>query len=118
MSSVTKYYANDDIEITKSDDWNPGYIWQDADGNPINITGFNFKLSVKRFYEDTTIVIGPINGTIDDATGGLFSFLIASTLTQNLSGEYVYDIQVIDAANIKTTRIKGKLIVSGEATNG
>ena len=111
---MTRYYAIDDIEITKGDDWKPSYKWENALGEPVNIAGFSFSLSIKQFETDAN-PLHTISGTISDAPNGQFYFLLPSSITQTLAlGTYYYDVQVIDAASLKLTRVKGQLTVSWE----
>jgi hypothetical protein len=112
---MTRYYAIDDIEITKGDDWKPVYKWVNADDTPLDITGFSFALAIKQ-YETDPAPLHEVTGVITDAINGEFYFLIPAATTSTLDlGTYYYDVQVIDSGGIKITRIKGKLIVSWEA---
>jgi hypothetical protein len=111
------YYTEEDVEVTKGDDWAPVYVYLDGDGQAVDITGYTFKLSIKESKSSTSTIIGPITGTIISAPQGKFSFLVTSSQTNTLlERSYVYDIQVTDNNNVITTRRKGLLTISHQVT--
>ena len=111
------YYTVEDVEITKGDDWAPFYTYVEGNNQAVNISGYTFKLSIKESTGSTLPIIGPIIGTIVQASHGHFSFLVSSAQTSLLlERTYVYDIQVTDNNNITITRKKGNLLVSHQVT--
>jgi hypothetical protein len=64
-----------------------------------DITGMSFKFGVKEKLDDTTYKIGPADGTIDDATGGKFSFTLTAPDETFLG---LYEMAMYDASNNKT----------------
>ncbi|KKL24310.1 hypothetical protein LCGC14_2416630, partial [marine sediment metagenome] len=51
------------------------------DGVALDITGLTFKLAVKEGMADTAYKVGPLDGTIDDAATGRFSFAFTTVET-------------------------------------
>ena len=94
-------------------------VYQDPNGNPINLTGYTAKMQLRLQYGDpvaaltlTTggggIVIDPLIGTIN----------ITATDEQTLALEptfYVYDLDLIDGGTI-TRLIQGQITVRPEVT--
>jgi hypothetical protein len=78
-------------------------------GTPINITGFTIKMGVKVDYDDVAWIIDPVDivVTILDAVNGKFTIKIPRNKTNIAPKDYVYDISIIDGANIKTTYLRG-----------
>lgn len=73
------------------------------DGTPKNIGGMTFKIGVKEGINDTSYKIGPIDGVLDDAVNGKFSFTLTSTHTNQTPFSGVYEITMSDASLNRTT---------------
>ena len=90
------------ITITRGDKVTLSYQLKE-DGSPKDITGMSFKLAVKEGLEDAAYRIDPIDGTIDDAASGKFSFALTSTETDQSPFRGVMEISMYDAQSNKTT---------------
>lgn len=72
----------------------------EEDGAPRDITGMSFKMAVKERPSDAAPAIGPVEGVIENASGGEFSF----TLNAEDTGEAVsgrMEIAMFDSAENK-----------------
>lgn len=74
-----------------------------GDGNPVDITGWKFTLTLKSNIIDTdahaALQFSTIAGSldVDDASHGIVWLVIDADITYNISpGIYYYDIQIID----------------------
>ena len=63
-------------------------------GFPINITGNTFRFAAKLKPSESTYIIDPVDGTIDDAAAGKFSFDI--TLPDD-PDDGVYEVEMLVA---------------------
>ncbi|OPZ07196.1 MAG: hypothetical protein BWZ07_03371 [Alphaproteobacteria bacterium ADurb.BinA280] len=78
-------------------------------GQPINITGYSFKLTVdtnKDPVDDTTNVYS-LNGVIVDAANGRVEFSPSDVQADQI-GKFYYDVQMLDGSGRKRTIVKAK----------
>ena len=68
-----------------------------------DITGMTFKLAVKEKLTDSGHKISPVDGTIDDAANGKFSFVLTSTETDQTPFRGLMEIAMYDGSGDKTT---------------
>jgi len=105
------------VTRTRGDDWTiPGTI--EADGAPVNLTGCTLASKLRETAESTTAT-ATFTVTVTDATAGEVTLSLARATTVNIGPRdaYVYDIEVITAADKKTTYgVGSKLVVKGDAT--
>jgi hypothetical protein len=71
------------------------------DGVPKNITGMTFKFAAKQNLDDAAYAISPVNGAIEDAANGKFSFILDSTATATVFTG-LFEICMYDGSNNKT----------------
>ncbi len=90
------------ITITRGDTITLSYQLKE-DGALKDITGMSFKLAVKEGITDTAYKIDPVDGTIDDAESGKFSFALSATETDQAPFAGVMEIAMYDASSNKTT---------------
>lgn len=78
-------------------------------GQPINITGYTFLLTVASVKApvDTTTKVFQLTGTIIDAAAGRVGFAPTESQADRL-GKFYYDIQMTDAAGRKRTILEGE----------
>ena len=93
----------------------------DSEGNGIDLTGYNIRLTVDTRLEpdDTSTQLFSVVGTIDpDQTTnpGLVSFPITETESNQAPGTYFYDIQRIDNAGHKKTLCENRFIITQDLT--
>lgn len=94
--------------------------WKDADGNPINLTGYDARMQVRKRYTSTTpmlsfsvtggeIVLGGAAGTIA-ITG-------AATVTDDITDKYgVWDLELISGGGIVYRLLEGSAEIRPEVT--
>ena len=79
-------------------------------GFPIDITGNTFKFAAKLNPTETAFIIDPIDGVIDDAVNGKFSFEVAVPVDPN---DGVYEIEMtIPGPKVTTLTPGGGLPIS------
>ena len=71
------------------------------DGVPLDITGCTFRLGVKERLSDAEYVIGPIEGALDDAGSGMFSFGLTGEDTDVTPFSGLYEIAMFDSLGNK-----------------
>jgi hypothetical protein len=69
------------------------------DGSQKDIAGMSFKFGVKEKLDDATYRIGPVDGVIDDAASGKFSFTFTAPEETFLG---LYEVAMHDASSNKT----------------
>ena len=90
------------MTITRGDTITLSYQLKE-DGVAMDITGMSFKLAVKEGMTDTAYKIDPVDGTIDDAALGKFSFALTDTETDQSPFAGVMELAMYDASSNKTT---------------
>ena len=90
------------ITITRGDTLTLSYQLRE-DGVAMDITGMTFKLAVKQGISEASYMIGPVDGTIDDAALGKFSFPLTETETGQGPFAGVMEIAMYDVLDNKTT---------------
>ena len=90
------------VKVTKGDKATLRYQLRE-DGAAKDITGMSFKLAVKEKLTDSGHKISPVDGTIDDAANGKFSFVLTSTETDQSPFRGLMEIAMYDGSGDKTT---------------
>lgn len=103
---------------------------KDAAGNVSNITGYSARMQIREAYdsESATETLTTANGeiTITGAEGNV-ALQLAATRTANISVDlsgsgkppkktYVYDLELIDTANVVSKLLYGDAVVYAEVT--
>ena len=100
--------------ITEGDDVDYVMTFTNADGDPIDITGWTVSVTVTERDRDSTALIQKDVTTHDDAANGETSFTFDASDTSGLTGHKRYDIQVKrDDGTIKTIVIGTVEFVDG-----
>ncbi len=90
------------ITITRGDTVTLKYQLKE-DGVALDITVMSFKLAVKERISDTAFKIAAVDGTIDDAATGKFSFALTNTETDQAPFKGLVEIAMYDGSGNKTT---------------
>lgn len=107
-----------DLTITQGDERSYNLVfWQDAKNTvPLDITGATVTMTVKRSLDDSDAKISKIVTEHTDASSGKTTITLTTTDTSIDLGTYFYDIQISGGSIGKITVLKGKLIITWQAT--
>ena len=109
-----------DIIIEQGADWRLVITWKDAEGVPVNLTGYTARMHMREKVEyatpfmsfttsDSSIVLGGAAGTIQIKA----SAAVTSTVTAK---EGVYDLELVAPSGDVVRFLEGLVIVSEEVT--
>ena len=107
-----------DITILQGETFRKHMVWSNASGTPIDLTSHTARMHIRRTVSDpeialelTTenarIALGGVTGTID--------LVIAALDTSTLEGEFVYDLELVNGADVQRV-LQGKAFVNPEVT--
>jgi hypothetical protein len=88
------------------------------DDDPVDLTGYGARLQVRDFFysPDPVLNLTHLAGITLGASAGTINILVdASTTTELIPGDYVYDLELIAGGTV-TRLIEGKFVVSPEVT--
>lgn len=71
------------------------------DGTPLDLTGCTFRFGVKERLSDVQCAIGPVEGVVDDAGSGMFSFGLTGEDTGVPPFSGLYEIAMFDSLGNK-----------------
>lgn len=105
--------------IDQGSNWNLNVIYKDANGVPINLTGYTAAMQLRENYNSDVaeLTLSTSNGGIT-ITGNLGKLALTATASQTAalsSGFYVYDLE-ISSGGVVTRIIQGQITVAGEVT--
>jgi hypothetical protein len=90
----------------------------DDDDVAINLTGYSARMHIREDVtsEDTVLELTSSSGiTITPATGTL-DIVIAKSVTKDLVGPYVYDLEIESGAGVVDRLLQGSVTVNPEVT--
>lgn len=92
-------------------------VLSQATGEPINITGYSFALTVDANSDPVSSATNlySLVGVIIDGPNGVVEFS-PSAVQADLVGEYFYDIQMTDTNGKKRTIVKGRYVYEQDVT--
>ena len=105
--------------IDQGSNWDLNVVYKDANGNPINLTGYTAAMQLRQNYNSDTAVLtlSTSNGGIT-ITGAQGKLVLSATAIQTGAldaGFYVYDLE-ITSGGVVTRLIQGQVTVAGEVT--
>ena len=108
MAKITRY---------RGDTVPDQFTLTDADENPVDITGYTFTMTVDTLKTppDNTTLVYQLTGTITNAAAGEFEFA-PSAVQADLTGNYWYDIQMVDGGGAIQTLVKDKYVYTQDIT--
>ena len=112
--------ATNNFIIDQGANWFVTFVYKDAAGTPINITGYTAALQIRDTYADSTTdlsLTSPSGGiTITGATGTIAVTATAVQTAAIAAGNYVYDLEITSTGGIVTRLVQGKISVSPQVT--
>lgn len=91
----------------------------DADGDPINLTGFSGRMQVRRTVDASAVIISltTANGrmSLGGATG-VVTLTLTATETAAITESGVYDLELVSAGGTVTRLLKGSFRLDKEVT--
>lgn len=98
------------------------FTWQDADGNAVDITGYEARLQVRPDHDSTTTLLDLDNDTkgglnIPNGTDGKIELSVDATTTEGLDyRDAVWDLEMESPGGTVTRLLQGRSYVSKEVT--
>lgn len=107
-----------DIAIDAGSTYQLSVLWEDDTGTAINLTGYSARMHVRREINDTDTVLALAvgSGLTLGGSAGTIAVEIAASDTVDLSGTYVYDLEVESGGGVVTRLIQGSVTVNPEVT--
>lgn len=107
-----------DFKILQGETFNRVTTWLDANNTPIDLTGWEARMQLRRTIASPTIEfslttdngrlsLGGVNGTVTMA--------ISAIDTATLSGRYFYDLELVNGAQV-VRYLQGKIDINPEVT--
>ncbi|HEU4895120.1 MAG TPA: hypothetical protein VFT85_04725 [Acidimicrobiia bacterium] len=87
-------------------------------GNPVDITGYTFLLTVDPSDEpgDALNNLFQLSGTLTDPTNGVVQFAMSAVQADQVPGIYYWDLQMTDTAGFIRTIAKGEFEFTQDIT--
>jgi hypothetical protein len=112
--------ATNNFIIDQGANWFVTFVYKDAAGTPINLTGYTAALQIRDTYADATTDLSlssPSGGiTITAATGTIAVTATAAQTGAIAAGSYVYDLEITSAGGIVTRLVQGKISLNPQVT--
>ena len=107
-----------DIVIDQGARWSLSVTWQDAAGDPVNITGFAIAGQVRTAYADEGgELLAEMEATITDAEEGSFELAISTEDTGGMpSGSWRWDVELGPVGGEVERLLMGRALVRSEVT--
>ena len=87
----------------------------ETDGTPWNLTGYTFKMQVRRSTSASTTLLNITSATMT-SVGHVSATVSAATMADVPAGRWVYDIELTSSGAEVTRILEGRFIVTAEVT--
>ncbi len=87
----------------------------ETDGTPWNLTGYTFKMQVRRSTSASTTLLNITSATMT-SVGRVSATVNAATMSDVPAGRWVYDIELTSSGGQVTRILEGRFIVTAEVT--
>jgi len=116
MNTVIKNGENIDFSVDSGSTWKISMNWTNNDGTLIDLGGYIGRMYLKRNYDKPiAFEITTTNGRMTVGMG-LINWTVTDEDTANLSGSYLYDIEM-QSFNGEVTRLfQGQVVFNPEVT--
>lgn len=107
-----------DITLDAGSTYQLSVLWKDDSAVAINLTGYSARMHIRREIKDasTVLELSSESGLTLGGSAGTVAVEIAATDTVDLSGVYVYDLEVESGGGVVTRLIQGTITVVPEVT--
>ena len=95
--------------------------YKDANGDPVDLTGYDARLQIREFIYSQNFVLGldsseSLNNIYTGGSAGTIDINIQPEITKDfVPGNYVYDLEIYTSSNVYRL-IQGKFTVTSEVT--
>ena len=86
----------------------------DADGVPIDLTGYTGTSQIRKHYSSSNSVSFTVQ--FNDTSGEVILSLTPDQTNNMTPGRYVYDVEVVDSANIISRIVEGMVTITPSVT--
>jgi hypothetical protein len=92
--------------------------YNDADGNPVNLTSYTARMKVRssRGAEGFYMTLINTRGISLQSNGEIEITIPATSTARVPSGSYRYDLEIVSTSGVVTRVIEGEFRISGEVT--
>jgi len=106
------------LNIKRGDSWSRTLYFQDGDGNPLDITGWEIRFTIKAKIDDldNAAIIHQIITTFTNPIAGEAGISLSATETAQAIGSYLFDIQAKTNLGQVTTVLEGVINISQDVT--
>lgn len=96
------------------------FTYKDSAGAIVNLTGYTARSQIRASYSAASTILSATTaaGTLTiTANSGLIAFAVPAATTANLTpGNYVWDLEIVDASGIVTRLVGGTCTITPEVT--
>lgn len=108
--------AYTDLTIDQGADFETTFDLVGDDGQPIDITGFQFSGQIRKSYYSTNPTANLVITIVSAVNGNTIIRLSAANTSNIISGRYVYDIKMKDTSNVISRVVEGIVTVTPQVT--
>jgi len=111
--------ATYDFRIDAGADFTRTFTWLHA-GTAVDLTGYIARMQLRRSYKDPTAAFefssdgSPAEITLDNE--GVITLTIENAITNEMSGKYIYDLELTDTDGLITRLIEGTITTAPQVT--
>ena len=96
------------ISAVRGDTLELEFLIEDENGTAFDLTGCTIKFTIRKDYDDPDIIFQ--NEIVpEEPESGYIKVVVDSSVTKDLSGVYVFDIEITTADNKVITPVVGKI---------
>jgi hypothetical protein len=108
-----------DLEILQGSTYSKEFTYQDSEGDPIDLTGYDARMQIRQTY-DAPVIIELTTGTEGGITLGDALGTITITIPADKTEEFIfkkakYDLELVLGTNVQRV-LQGDVLLSKEIT--
>lgn len=107
------------VIIDQGADWIISFVYEDAAGDVITLTGYTANLQLRTSYSAASASLSLSVGSGITITANTGTIAVRATATQTgalVAGDYVYDLELTSPAGIVTRLVEGRATVTPQVT--